>query len=144
MPIRPVEHWGQNHVEYLDISLTDGPDWIEHLSSQAALVVGFESDVHRHKQWGRSIPRALGVAQWTFAAAPNHPVLLDTVRRVVEATRTVEEWEKWRIAEKERIERLREPGWKDKVDKLSGMQREDRVSVMQWTGPGMWSDSIMA
>lgn len=143
-PIRPVEHWGQNHVEYLDISLTDGPDWMDHLSSHPALIVGFESDVHRDKKWGRSIPRALGVAQWTFAAAPNHPILLDAVRRVVEATKIVEEWEKWRIAETERLQLLRKPGWKDKVRELSGMQREDKVSVMQWTGPGMWSDSVMA
>lgn len=41
-----------------------------------------------HLQWW---PRPLGICQWTLSGAPHHPIFIDVTRRVINATRYVEE-----------------------------------------------------
>ncbi|GAA5996878.1 glycosyltransferase family 32 protein [Rhodotorula paludigena] len=50
-----------------------------------SLVVGVEADVGNRHDWHSWWPRPLQISQWTMASARGHPVLLDTVRRIVES-----------------------------------------------------------
>lgn len=36
-------------------------------------------------------PRPLGICQWTLSGAPHHPIFIDVTRRVINATRYVDE-----------------------------------------------------
>lgn len=61
--------------------------------------------------------RGLQIVQWTIAAQPGHPVFLDVLDRIVG---------KW----------LEEESNKSK-------QSWDDETVLNWTGPGPWSDAIL-
>ncbi|EIW65789.1 hypothetical protein TREMEDRAFT_70437 [Tremella mesenterica DSM 1558] len=139
LPLRPIEQWGHVRVEYLDISVTDGSDWRSKLSTYPAVIVAIDVDVHAKKGWDKEWPRAVDICQWTLASVPNHPIFLDAVRRVVNSTRVVEAWEIWRAEE---IVKLEEAG--EDASDLRGQHTDHAMSVMEWTGPGLFSDSVMA
>ncbi|WWC91016.1 uncharacterized protein L201_005956 [Kwoniella dendrophila CBS 6074] len=140
-PLRPIEQWGQHSVEYLDISSTDGHEWKSKLSTHPAVIVGIDVDVHSYQGWENGWPRSLGICQWTLSSAPSHPIFLDAVRRVVNSTRVVESWENWRKIE---IQRLIQIGQNDQAEELRNQHRDHAMNVMEWTGPGLFSDSVMA
>jgi len=52
---------------------------------EPAIVVGIEVDVGSRPDWHAWWPRPLGMVQWTMASTKGHPILIDTMRRVVEA-----------------------------------------------------------
>lgn len=121
-----------NSVEYLDISMTDGPDYLSTLSAFPSIVIGVEIDVPSvDYEW--YWPRPVQICQWTLSGAPFHPIYLDTIKRVVNATRTVEDssidWEA--------------DGTGMNVTSGERVRKEDIVSVLEWTGPPVFSDSVM-
>ncbi|KAK6906414.1 hypothetical protein L486_06022 [Kwoniella mangroviensis CBS 10435] len=140
-PIRPIEQWGHNSVEYLDLSSTDGQAWKSKLSTNPAVIVGVDVDVHAYEGWENGWPRALGICQWTLSSSPSHPIFLDAVRRVVNATRVVETWENWRSAE---IEKLLGEGREADAQELQNQHRDMAMNVMEWTGPGLFTDSVLS
>ncbi|GJN87862.1 hypothetical protein Rhopal_000817-T1 [Rhodotorula paludigena] len=74
--LQAVERWG------------DDASWKgERPEGYAApsLVVGVEADVGNRHDWHNWWPRPLQISQWTMASARGHPVLLDTIRRIVES-----------------------------------------------------------
>jgi alpha 1,6-mannosyltransferase len=135
IPVRPIEEWGTHNVEYLDISFTDGPSWRSSLSARPSVVVGVDVDVHAHPSWiENGWPRPLGICQWALSSAPHHPIMLDAVRRVVNATHVVADWE----ADRDRqVERLRAEGREDEAREMEEMGDVEAMSVMEWTGPGL-------
>lgn len=107
-------------------------------------MVAVDVDVHSKQGWEHSWPRPLGICQWTLSSAPNHPIFLDAVRRVVNASRVVQAWEERRDEEITRLERERPRGWSQEVDRLQKLGRSEVMSVMEWTGPGLFTDSVLA
>ncbi|GAA6060301.1 hypothetical protein JCM10212_002942 [Sporobolomyces blumeae] len=77
-------------------------------------IVGVEADVGDRKDWHKYWPRPLQFSQWTMASARGHPIMLDAVRRVVEQA----------LAPVPETQKL--------------------VSVMERTGPGLFTDSVLA
>jgi alpha 1,6-mannosyltransferase len=60
--------------------------------------------------------------------------MLDAVRRVVNATHVVADWE----ADRDRqVERLRAEGREDEAREMEEMGDVEAMSVMEWTGPGL-------
>ena len=143
-PLRPIEHWGHVNTEYLDLTAVDGESWRSKQSTSPAVIVAIDVDVHSHPLWETGWPRPLGICQWTLSSAPYHPIFLDAVRRVVNATRVVEAWEDSRAGEIERITEEARTGWAAEVQELSKLGRIEAMSVMEWTGPGLFADSVMA
>ncbi|KIR64011.1 alpha 1,6-mannosyltransferase [Cryptococcus bacillisporus CA1873] len=143
-PIRPIEQWGQLDIDYLDLTATDGPSWRTALSTHPSVIVAVDVDVHSKQGWEHSWPRPLGICQWTLSSAPNHPIFLDAVRRVVNASHVVQAWEERRDEEITRLERERPRGWSQEVDRLQKLGRSEVMSVMEWTGPGLFTDSVLA
>ncbi|GAA5864619.1 hypothetical protein JCM3774_006017 [Rhodotorula dairenensis] len=73
--LKPIEQWGED------------PDWWGSRPAdyrEPALIVGVEADVGNRHDWHEWWPRPLQISQWTIASARGHPVMIDTVRRVVE------------------------------------------------------------
>lgn len=74
-------------------------------------------------QWReKTMARGLQFVQWTIAAQPGHPVFLDVLSHVVT---------KWESA-------VRNGKYKDI---LNGRLSQDEV--LDWTGPGPWSDAVI-
>lgn len=105
------------------------------------MIIGIEADVHSHPQWHEQWPRPLGICQWTLGAAPSHPIFLDAARRVVNSTKVVRDWEEWRASE---IQNLRKVGREAAAAELESKQRGDVMPVLDWTGPGLFTDATMA
>ena len=121
--------------------MTDGPEWRRSLATYPSVLVAIDVDVHHRPHWEDGWPRPLGICQWTLSSAPHHPILLDAVRRVVNATKVVQEWDEWRFTE---VARLRLEGMMKEADDLEKQGKDHIMPVMEWTGPGLFSDSVLA
>ncbi|CUA72425.1 alpha 1,6-mannosyltransferase [Rhizoctonia solani] len=101
-----------------------------------SVFVGIEADVGTRSDWHKWWPRPLQIVQWTFAAAPLHPILIDTVRRVHHVTAVVE-------AGKAKNETS--DATKSKEHWVGGelLRNDGTVSIMEWTGPGVFTDSVI-
>lgn len=67
--------------------------------------------------------RGLQIVQWTIAAQPGHPVFLDVL---------------WRI-----VRRWEEEGAKTIRAINVNMEKDSNDAVLEWTGPGPWSDAVI-
>ncbi|EEB09558.1 alpha-1,6-mannosyltransferase Och1 [Schizosaccharomyces japonicus yFS275] len=83
--------------------------------SDIGMIVGIEADPDR-PDWNDYYARRVQFCQWTIAAVPNHPILWDMAQRIT----------------KETIKRAET----NKLDTRYG-------NVMEWTGPGVWTDAVM-
>lgn len=102
------------------IALKPAIDWLpEALDKQTVgLVIGIEADPDR-PDWNEWYSRRIQFCQWTIQSKPGHPVLRDIVATITEDTL-----------------RMRDLGIlsEDKMDK----------SIMEFTGPGVWTDTIFS
>lgn len=92
-------------------------NWIprEYRKRNIRLIVGIEADPDR-PDWNDYYARRVQFCQWTIAAAPGHPILWELVRRITDET--------WKLHDSKKLSKNGE-------------------SVMEWTGPGIWTDAIM-
>jgi len=109
---------------YADIdteALKPAHQWLPETSpaNTVGLIVGIEADPTRD-DWALWYSRRIQFCQWTMRAKVGHPVLLETVARIVETT----------LARKEQ-------GGLDGVNTGLGT-----LSIIEWTGPAVWTDSI--
>jgi alpha 1,6-mannosyltransferase len=86
--------------------------------------------------------------QWTFASKALHPILVDTVRRIIETSTLARAWE---INRARKIEELEAKGKKSAArnlrKQLSPWEADtigDRLSVQEWTGPAAFTDSVLS
>jgi len=114
------------------------------MTPEPAVIVSIDVNVHARMDWHQQWPRAVGICQWTLSGAPHHPIYIDAARRVVNSTRVVEEWDKQRQAKIDRLEQERPDGWEGAVADLAGERKDHAMNVMEWTGPGLFSDAVMA
>ncbi|KAF8306361.1 hypothetical protein DL93DRAFT_2172122 [Clavulina sp. PMI_390] len=121
--LRDFSNWG-----------TTDPDERIKGNGPASLIVGIEADVGGREDWHSWWPRPLQIAQWTLAGAPFQPALIDVLRKIYLRCADIEDWKK-----------------KEGLTGAAGDQRirdaimNDEVvgSVMEWTGPGVFTDGII-
>ncbi|KEP54380.1 rhomboid family protein [Rhizoctonia solani 123E] len=101
-----------------------------------SVFVGIEADVGTRSDWHKWWPRPLQMVQWTFAAAPLHPILIDTVRRVHHVTAIIE-------AKKAKNETSNATDLKEHWVGGELLRNDGTVSIMEWTGPGVFTDSVI-
>ncbi|SNX84346.1 related to Alpha-1,6-mannosyltransferase [Melanopsichium pennsylvanicum] len=141
-------------------------------------VIGIENDPNENpdirnflERW-RILPlrrhRPLQFVQWTLHTAPNHPIMLDVLRRILLATdvyraRTIEAereahsdgwgWDEKSIEDKKEQARLREAHianpWEDVSMSWKWQAGHwrwgwDILSVEEWTGPAVWTDAVVS
>ncbi|RMZ88951.1 hypothetical protein DV736_g3826, partial [Chaetothyriales sp. CBS 134916] len=107
---------------YSDIDTTalkSAADWLpqDFDRSQVGLVIGIEADPDR-PDWADWYARRIQFCQWTIQSKPGHPVLLDIVDRITDAT------------------------LKMKREKTFKKGKALTKSIMEFTGPGVWTDTI--
>lgn len=84
------------------------------------LVVGLEADIPKIS-WVKNFARCLQFVQWTLQGKPGHPILLELIAHITEIT----------------INRAKN----NQLLTVLGKSASD--DVMNWTGPGIWSDEIL-
>ena len=98
-------------------------------------------NVHQKLDWARHWPRPLGICQWTLGTAPSHPIFIDAARRVVNSTGIVKHWHESNALE---IKRLKQEGNTEGAAMVEGKNVAEIMNVMEWTGPGLFTDSVLA
>lgn len=141
-------------------------------------VIGIENDPNENpsprnflERW-RLLPmrrhRPLQFVQWTLHAAPNHPIMLDVLRRILQATDVyraydIEQqreshtdgwgWDEKSIEDKKEQARLREAHASHPWDAVSMSWKWQAghwrwgwniLSIEEWTGPAVWTDSVVS
>ncbi|KAK5064945.1 hypothetical protein LTR84_000779 [Exophiala bonariae] len=109
---------------YSDIdtkALQSAADWLpEKLDrSTVGLVIGIEADPDR-PDWKDWYARRIQFCQWTIQSKPGHPALREIVATITEDTLAMK-----------RAGSLR-------------MGRAPKKSIMEYTGPGVWTDTIFS
>ncbi|CUM65008.1 uncharacterized protein PRCAT00002627001 [Priceomyces carsonii] len=85
----------------------------------AGLVVGIEADPDR-PDWAQYYARRIQFCQWTIQAKKGHPMLRELITKITELTL-----------------------WRKKELKLTSVLGKDEGGdVMNWTGPGIWTDYL--
>lgn len=136
--VKPIERWGEGFTDATDPALAAHQHSLAHLwhlhdpslprppleapLPPPALIVALElaSPHGQHddpEPWwvANAFARRVQFTQWALAAQPGHPVLLDALARI--------------FATQARIER--------------GELGRDEVGVLEWTGPGVFTDCVM-
>ena len=103
------------------------------LNQHPSIIVGLKNDAHTDF-WLTHGPRPVCTAQWALSGAAYHPIMLDAVRRVVNATARVADFEGWRDNV---TSRLTDAGHSGAAKDLDGVHDAKAVDVMEWTGPGL-------
>jgi alpha 1,6-mannosyltransferase len=92
--------------------------------------------------------RGLQIVQWTIASQAHHPILIDTVRRIVE-TGTVAK--AWQITNTRETQALEAAGWLSEAKQLrqgkkpwDGDKKGDPLSIQEWTGPAVFTDAVLS
>jgi alpha 1,6-mannosyltransferase len=109
---------------YTDIdtqALQSASDWLpsDLDKSTVGLVIGIEADPDR-PDWREWYARRIQFCQWTIQAKPGHPVLRDIVATITEDTI-----------------RMKKAGQLSKG-------KEPTKGIMEYTGPGVWTDAVFA
>ncbi|KAH9829135.1 glycosyltransferase family 32 protein [Teratosphaeria destructans] len=88
-------------------------EWVPARMKSWGLVVGIEADPDR-PDWRDWYARRIQFCQWTIVSKPGHPVLVDIVASITEKT----------------------------LEQSTQGQSNPQLSVMEFTGPGAWTDSL--
>jgi hypothetical protein len=80
-----------------------------------------------HDHWVCALPHVIyvrlrfepvGICQWTLGGGPNHPIYIDAVRRVVNATRYIENYISDIPSKVDALQRTQPPNWHKEVKQL--------------------------
>lgn len=109
---------------YSDIdtgALRSATEWLpsDFDRSTVGLVVGIEADPDR-EDWAKWYARRIQFCQWTIQSKPGHPVMRDIVATITEDT--------LRMKKAKQLRHGRPPP----------------KSIMEYTGPGVWTDAIFS
>jgi alpha 1,6-mannosyltransferase len=106
---------GGIHSDIDTTALKSAADWIPADMEPYGIGIGIEADPDR-PDWHDSYARRIQSCQWTILSKPDHPILADIVASITEET----------------LER----------QALGELTQESMKTVMKFTGPGVWTDSI--
>lgn len=106
---------------YSDIdtsALKSAAEWIpaDVPANSYGMVIGIEADPDR-PDWADWYSRRIQFCQWTIQSKPGHPILVDVVANIT----------------KETLNR-----------KAEGRLNKDHKSIVEFTGPALWTDTIFA
>jgi alpha 1,6-mannosyltransferase len=107
---------------YSDIdtsALKSAADWIpsDVPSNSYGMVIGIEADPDR-PDWAEWYSRRIQFCQWTIQSKPGHPVLVDVVANITQETL-----------------KRRDDG---------KLKTKDTKGIIEFTGPALWTDSVLA
>ncbi len=148
--LKPISRWSADYDLW-----RDGKGWLTPADQKRvetsglpppSVVVGIEADVGNRGDWNAFWARPAQICQWTIASAPHHPILVDALREIQRKTALGLQWLAERPLE---IARLTAEGDLEGAAKLSNVALDAEPSeggplgVMEWTGPGLWTDCVL-
>jgi len=170
-PVHPLVQKNLEAMDAADKQSTSPSDFL----TPPSFVLGLEADVAHVDDWSKYFARKLQISQWTFAASPGHPILLDAIQRIIEVAEELPIRKAKHQAEMERIRKWRERMVSDwgkaglkwvgdtQPDEMKSMWSFDKpveefeptagmrgipghedLAVLQFTGPGMFTDTVLA
>jgi alpha 1,6-mannosyltransferase len=86
------------------------------------------------------------IVQWTISSTPHHPIALDVLRQITHQTANAIDW---RSKQSQLVQDLVKAGESERAEKinrasiLSEPKEGGPVGVMDWTGPGVWTDAVL-
>lgn len=153
--LKPFHRWGNKDTEIYDLG-----DEVNAaaLANPPEIIVGVEFDVPDLTGWETFWPRPIQILQWTIGSSPGHPVMLDAIKRSIEALGRVQEWESDnRETASSLIEELLSPRTKRKdrqqvLEDLEALLITDPFDIegggvmplIEATGPGVFTDAVFS
>ncbi|CDK29002.1 unnamed protein product [Kuraishia capsulata CBS 1993] len=101
-------------------------EWYGTDDPNVGFIVGVEEDMNL-EDWFRYMPRRLQFAQWTLRAKSHHPLLARLIARIVKTTFDAKKKDKLRAY----------------YESFTGVDKCESIDVMDWTGPGVFTDVVM-
>ena len=97
---------------------------------------------------GDQADRQIQIVQWTISSAPSHPILLSTILRILHSTAKAIDWQHSHV---DKLEKLRDQGKSrsmaykelEMVNVLDEPSMGGPLGVMDWTGPGLFTDAVL-
>jgi hypothetical protein len=86
------------------------------------------------------------IVQWTIASAPSHPIALSALLRILHATGRAVEWAHDHASKVKALNDLGRYSESRKLletDVMAEPKQGGPVGVMDWTGPGVWTDAVL-
>ncbi|AMD22705.1 HHL065Wp [Eremothecium sinecaudum] len=160
VPIQTLDQWpsaNRNSLEkYLQNRIKYGPNSDQESNSnvrEPGLVIGIEADPDR-PDWSEYYARRIQFCQWTIQSKPGHPVLRELILNITTTTLfstqaiTVTS-KQTKMFEEEHLDdynvnfrhnRLHDKNYKHQEKKTD--KNSDGTDIMNWTGPGIFSDIV--
>jgi mannan polymerase II complex HOC1 subunit len=103
------------------------PNWIpENVSpTELGMIISIETDSNS-PDWRSESVRRLQFCQFVIQAKPGHPILRETISRIVEST----------LDKKQAL-------LPTEIMQLFGSSNQKSLEISKWTGSGIWTDIIM-
>lgn len=112
------------------------------------LVLGIEADPDR-KDWNEYYARRIQFCQWTIQAKPGHPILRELILNITSTTLASAKLKNSDIKSKILFEDSNTSKYKvhdrnkhSKSDNEKTANNVDGTDIMNWTGPGVFTDTI--
>ncbi|CAI4061903.1 initiation-specific alpha-1,6-mannosyltransferase SKDI_07G2170 [Saccharomyces kudriavzevii IFO 1802] len=157
--LKPIDSWPSKRKSWLDDiinvniaipykNLKVSPPTSSKISQQPGLVIGIEADPDR-VDWNDHYARRIQFCQWTIQAKPGHPILRELILNITASTLMsvknsgvpIGDMIDSRYKDDYNVN-IRKERHKDRTDKHSESENNEEVDVMNWTGPGIFSDII--
>lgn len=152
--LKPMADWGRGaDVWRLELWATEseqrrlraGEDPSKVLG-RASVIVGVEVDVRERGDWHTWWARPMQIVQWTMASAPHHPITLSALLRIVHRTASAADWARnhWHSVQRHlHYNETAEATRMMRTTALSEPSAGGPIGIMDWTGPGVWTDSVL-
>ena len=152
--LKPPHQWGQsptlwNPSSWLPEStlaqLQPGVS-VDSILGPPSLIIGIEADVGGRPDWNDWWTRPIQFVQWTTGSAPGHPVMLMSLYRILRGTAHVVEWSHARKEEMDQLKDLEEEARVGEMERRTVLNEPGDggpLGVMEWTGPGVFTDAVM-
>jgi alpha 1,6-mannosyltransferase len=101
-----------------------------------------------HSNGKNQADKQIQIVQWTISSAPSHPILLSTILRILHSTAKALDWQHAHV---DKLEKLRDQGKSrttaykelEQVNVLDEPAMGGPLGVMDWTGPGLFTDAVL-
>lgn len=160
VPLKPLDSWPSKNETFLSqlsdpITYKNFNDSSTPTRNEPGFIVGIEADPDR-PDWSEYYARRIQFCQWTIQSKPGHPILRELIINITATTLysvsglqssvltpdfTIDKGDQRDYNINMRGKKLHDPAVSSTAKKNS--DNTDGTDIMNWTGPGIFSDVIM-
>ncbi|KAF0274307.1 hypothetical protein FOG51_00758 [Hanseniaspora uvarum] len=160
--MKSLPDWAGNNYQFIEEMVKNpadrfkykGPDTTEEMPpaynmlNTPGLVVGIEADADR-PDWAEFFARRVQLCQWTIQSKPGHPVLREVILNITSTTLASSSLVSSKIKSKIKFDQdhIQEYKIQNRHKHFQGNEQKtsknvDGTDIMNWTGPGLFTDTI--